>query len=216
MNEQRYGLNTAPFGTHALVAEEIGENNTVLDVGCNKGYLKELAHKSNMFYGLDANEKAVAEARKRGYSQVDVLDLNDCQHLDFEHHFDVLLFIDVLEHLFAPDQVLPFFLERFAVPGVKVIVSLPNVAHLSIRLSLLFGRFEYTEAGILDRTHFRFYTLKTARKFLQDAGLEIKKEKFSSNRFGALIKKYPFIAPVLAFNLIFICEHKLGPDTLAH
>jgi hypothetical protein len=59
----------------------------------------------------------------------------------------------------------------------QLIVSLPNVANITVRLMLLLGRFDYTERGILDRTHVRFFTRKTARRFLQENGFQIVKER---------------------------------------
>jgi hypothetical protein len=53
-----------------------------------------------------------------------------------------------------------------------VIVSVPNVAHLWVRLNLLFGRLEYMDRGILDRTHLRFFTLRSLKSFLREAGFE--------------------------------------------
>jgi hypothetical protein len=53
-----------------------------------------------------------------------------------------------------------------------VVVSLPNVAHWSVRLPLLFGRFRYAGRGILDRSHLRFYTLASIRDELAGAGFE--------------------------------------------
>jgi hypothetical protein len=61
-------------------------------------------------------------------------------------------------------------------PSGTVVVSLPNVAHLWVRLMLLFGRFEYASRGILDRTHLRFFTRKSARRFLRECGFEIVRE----------------------------------------
>jgi hypothetical protein len=55
----------------------------------------------------------------------------------------------------------------------KIVVSVPNVANITVRLALLFGRWEYTERGILDRTHFRFFTRKSARRFLEENGCKI-------------------------------------------
>jgi hypothetical protein len=49
----------------------------------------------------------------------------------------------------------------------------PNVANLWVRLNLLFGRFEYTDRGICDRTHLRFFTRKTLIALAENAGLEI-------------------------------------------
>lgn len=54
-----------------------------------------------------------------------------------------------------------------------MVVSVPNVAHLAIRLMLLFGYFEYTDRGILDRTHLRFFTLRSLRHFLAQGGMRV-------------------------------------------
>ena len=64
-------------------------------------------------------------------------------------------------------------------PEGLLIVSLPNVANIAVRLMLLFGRFEYAERGILDKTHLRFYTRKTARRLLQQNGYSILEEKLT-------------------------------------
>jgi hypothetical protein len=58
-------------------------------------------------------------------------------------------------------------------PNGRVIICLPNIAHWSIRASLLMGKFEYTSTGILDVTHLRFFTPKTARKLIEDAGYQV-------------------------------------------
>src|SRR5439155_6123933 len=85
---------------------------------------------------------------------------------------DVILFGDVLEHTRYPDRIL---LEAKALvkPGGQIIVSVPNVAHWRIRLGLLLGRFAYSDSGILDRTHLRFYTLRSARALLANAGYRV-------------------------------------------
>ncbi|HTL70394.1 MAG TPA: methionine biosynthesis protein MetW, partial [Candidatus Eisenbacteria bacterium] len=58
-------------------------------------------------------------------------------------------------------------------PGGRIIVSIPNVAHWSVRLHLLTGRFDYGDKGILDKTHVRFFTLRTARNLLRQANYKI-------------------------------------------
>lgn len=57
--------------------------------------------------------------------------------------------------------------------GSLVVLSTPNIANLAIRLSLFLGNFDYSERGILDRTHLRFFTFKSLKKMLDDADLEI-------------------------------------------
>ena len=86
--------------------------------------------------------------------------------------FDVIVYGDVLEHLTDPLRAL-VALNRSLAPDGRVIASVPNVAHLWVRLSLLTGRFDYGERGILDRTHLRFFTRRTFLALLRDAGLAV-------------------------------------------
>jgi SAM-dependent methyltransferase len=86
--------------------------------------------------------------------------------------FDVVVCADVLEHLPDPKSVLARA-RSWIVPGGRLFVSLPNVANVAVRLSLLAGRFEYADRGILDRTHLRFFTRRSARRLVEDAGFRI-------------------------------------------
>ena len=87
--------------------------------------------------------------------------------------FDVVVCADVLEHLPEPDAVLAR-IRRWMAPDGVLLVSLPNVANVAVRLALLAGRFEYAETGILDRTHLRFYTRRSARRLVENAGFRIR------------------------------------------
>jgi SAM-dependent methyltransferase len=89
-----------------------------------------------------------------------------------EGAFDVIVYGDVLEHLVDPLDVL-VELNEYLAPGGRVVISMPNVAHLWIRLSLLFGRFQYADRGLLDRTHLRFFTERSVRELVADAGLGV-------------------------------------------
>jgi SAM-dependent methyltransferase len=84
--------------------------------------------------------------------------------------YDLILLLDVLEHLTDPSATLKRLSECLT-PNGQIIVSVPNVSHLSVSIPLLFKRrFEYEDAGILDRTHMRFFVEQTAIKLLNDAG----------------------------------------------
>lgn len=200
-----YSLNNNQFGTHKIVAENIGINRDVLDVGCNGGYLKKLVP-NNVFYGIDYDEDSLVAAKKEGYQEVFKLDLNNYADFIADRKFDLIIFADVLEHLLLPEEVLIFFRQHYLKEQGRIIISLPNIANISVRGQLLFGNFNYVDNGILDRTHLHLYTLKTARNFIAAAGLKIDKERFSSNHFGRLIKILPFLSGILAYNLIFICR----------
>lgn len=79
---------------------------------------------------------------------------------------------DVLEHTVDPVAVLRQLRSAANADGVYII-SVPNVAHLSVRLLLLLGLFPPMERGILDKTHLHFYTRATAISMLRQAGLRV-------------------------------------------
>jgi len=84
----------------------------------------------------------------------------------------VIVCADVLEHLADPARILASVREWLA-PGGVLLVSVPNVANAAVRLSLLAGRFEYAEKGILDRTHLRFFTRKSGKTLIEKAGFRV-------------------------------------------
>lgn len=86
--------------------------------------------------------------------------------------FDAIVCADVLEHLRDPWATMRR-LRPLLAPGGAVLVSLPNVAHWSIRFRLLLGQFEYTDGLLRDRTHLRFFTLTSARRLFSAAGYVI-------------------------------------------
>lgn len=200
-----YILSRAKFGSHYIIAQEIGRGKTVLDVGCNKGFLSEL-NPDNTYYGIDYDEQELAVAKAR-YKKVYKLDLNEsCEAFKEEVKFDVIVFADILEHLVDPGRVLRFFLSNYLKTGGRVMISLPNVAHFTVRFRLLIGKFDYQEIGILDKTHLHFYTLKTSREFISQAGLKIDKVRFCCKYFGFITRGLPFMGPLLGYNNLFICR----------
>ena len=205
MTGNQYLLNSARFGTHHLVANLLKGKINILDIGCNDGYLRKL-YPRGKFTGIEYSATAAKMAKKNGYQSVRVGDLNNYQQFRITQKFQALVFADVLEHLIDPEKVLSYFIKQNLSRRGFVIVSLPNVAHLTIRLGLLFGNFNYTDSGILDRTHFHLYTTQTAHILLQNAGLKIISSHFSSNRFGFLFKSFPILGPLLGFNLIYLCQ----------
>ena len=83
--------------------------------------------------------------------------------------YDLILFLDVLEHLSDPTATLRNLSKHLEANG-QVIISVPNIAHLSVSVPLLLQRrFDYQDAGILDRTHLKFFVEGTAIKLLNDA-----------------------------------------------
>lgn len=161
----------SPTSSHSFILRAIGQGagRRVLDVGCADGFLAQrLAERGWEVTGLERNPDLAQRAR-RFCEQVIVADLNR-QVPAVPGLYDAIVFGDVLEHCAEPDAVFRQICRALAPEG-QVVVSAPNIAHLSVRWMLLTGRFEYADRGILDRTHLRFFTRKSLRHFLEQNGV---------------------------------------------
>jgi 2-polyprenyl-3-methyl-5-hydroxy-6-metoxy-1,4-benzoquinol methylase len=81
---------------------------------------------------------------------------------------------DVLEHLINPKHILEELFKKLEPSGI-LIISVPNIANIFVRVNLLFGRFDYTEKGILDKTHLRFFTQKSFKELISIEGAHVEK-----------------------------------------
>lgn len=157
--------------SHALMVALVGTGQRVLDAGCATGYLaRELVERGNHVSGVEYDPAAAEQAQPH----VERLVVGDLLTLDLvaefgRQAFDVVVLGDVLEHLAEPVRVLAQMRTLLA-PGGSVVISVPNVAHGSVRLSLLSGRFDYTPTGLLDDTHVRFFTRAGLHRLVRDAG----------------------------------------------
>jgi 2-polyprenyl-3-methyl-5-hydroxy-6-metoxy-1,4-benzoquinol methylase len=153
----------------------LGRPRSVLDVGCGVGQNGALLRRRGArVVGLEPDPAALERAREAldEVHQVDVTDEASVRAALGSETFDVVLFADVLEHLTDPLSALKRLSAHLADDG-HVVLSLPNVAAWTVRLGLLAGRFEYEPSGILDETHLRFFTLESARRLCEEAGLEV-------------------------------------------
>lgn len=163
-----------PNLSHTQVVELVGRDKAVLDVGCASGYLaRALQSQGCRVSGIEIDPVA-AETARDALEKLVVGDLNHVRLSDsFDAaSFDVLVFADVLEHVLEPATVLADALTLLA-PGGRVVISIPNVAHGAVRLALLQGRWEYTDTGLLDSTHVRFFTYASLMAMLDEAGLVV-------------------------------------------
>jgi 2-polyprenyl-3-methyl-5-hydroxy-6-metoxy-1,4-benzoquinol methylase len=165
-----------------------GPVERVLDVGCSLGdtglWLKEQKLAAYVA-GVDVDEKAIESARRKLDSAV-LCNVEEAE-LPFEKEsFDLILCLDVLEHLRDPWVGLRRIRE-YLKPGGVLVTSIPNVRNFRVTLPLLFlGRFEYQESGLLDRTHLRFFTYRTAVRLVRDAGFTIERVDTTGARRGSL------------------------------
>lgn len=171
---------TRPAGTNrrGLIREQIllswlEKNKKVLDIGCKEGIIGSQAKKKGcQVIGVEIDREKALKAR-RHYHQVMIGDIErEETFVSLERDFEVILCADVLEHLIHPKETL-LNLKRHVVTGGRFLISIPNIAHWSIRSQLLFGHFEYKEKGILDKTHLRFFTLQSFTHLLQEVHVKI-------------------------------------------
>ncbi|MBI5632323.1 MAG: class I SAM-dependent methyltransferase [Nitrospirae bacterium] len=175
--------------SHTRIIGLVPERSRVLDVGCSTGFLGEylIKEKKCVVDGIEYDEQAGAIASKKlnGFIRGDVEDDRLINNLNGKT-YDVIIAGDILEHLKDPSGLLRK-LSKFLSDNGKIILSLPNIAHFRIRANLLLGRFEYTEEGIMDSTHLRFFTHDTAKRLITDSGYTIVHEEHTLGpRIGAL------------------------------
>lgn len=121
-------------------------------------------------------ESRVAEMARGKVDSVLTLDAEREPLPDDMGRFDLVLCLDVLEHFRDPWRFLAMIAEERLAAGGTVIASVPNVRHAGIVLPLLLqGRWRYTDSGILDRTHLRFFTRESAIELMSSGGLHVKK-----------------------------------------
>ncbi|MFC1848233.1 class I SAM-dependent methyltransferase [Chloroflexota bacterium] len=165
-------FNPAPWGAHSRVVKLIGNNKRVLDVGCATGEVaRELKMNGCSVIGIEIDPHQAKIAQE----VCDEVIKGDIETMDLgpmSSSFNVVLMADVLEHLKDPLQTLKNASRLLSDDGFAIIV-LPNIAHLWFRLKLLAGQFDYVDKGTLDRTHLRFFTLKTVKKLITEAGCTI-------------------------------------------
>lgn len=216
--KRNYNFDPDPYNTHMLLMSEVSLGAKVLEIGTASGYLGEyMTHEKKCeVWGVEPVKALYEESLSCGYKKI----FNESAE-DFLNNtevasekFDIILLGDVLEHMAYPDVVLRG-LKKFLKPEGKVVISMPNIAHYSIRLSLLFGKWNTTDSGILDRTHLRFYTLDSALQMIGGCGLKIEKfrpssgyiERFGLNKLFRIGQRFLFFWPrLLAFQFIYVAK----------
>jgi 2-polyprenyl-3-methyl-5-hydroxy-6-metoxy-1,4-benzoquinol methylase len=170
--------NPHPHRAHEKLLGLLEGAEVVLDAGCSTGYLAEhLQARGARVFGLELDERAAEQARR--FCEAVYTGDVETMELPFEPaSFDAVVCGDLIEHLRDPQH----FLERVRPllrPRGRLVVSTPNVANWAIRLGLLFGRFRYTQRGILDRTHSHLFTRKTLIECLEAAGYRVAVSDFT-------------------------------------
>jgi 2-polyprenyl-3-methyl-5-hydroxy-6-metoxy-1,4-benzoquinol methylase len=170
--------------------------NVIMDLGCASGVLGERlieVGKAKTMYGVEMFESAAQKAAKT-YVKVHVGDA-EAMKFDYDTIFDYVTCGDILEHLKDPYTMVSN-IYKWLKPGGEIFVCLPNVRNYHVLIDLIFrGKWEYVSAGIMDRTHLRFFTRSSLQTLVRGGGFEVchhhmlvegpKKTFFNKLTFGA-------------------------------
>ncbi len=168
-----WGLNSNGKAREEIISSWIPEGSRVLDIGCSKGIMgKKALRRGCTVTGVEKNKKAAMEAKK-SYHRVLLGDIEEKKILEqLEPGYQVIICADLLEHLAAPEELLLRLRGHFDAQG-RLLISIPNVAHWSIRRELLAGNFDYQERGIMDKGHLRFFTRSSFLRLLDKTGYRV-------------------------------------------
>lgn len=197
MNKSYYNEKSIEYGiAHTrlrkimeLVGQESGRR--VLDVGCSRGYVgSKIKTLNNYVLGVDISELAVEEASK-------VLDKAIAFNLeetwpDLGDKFDLAVLPEIVEHIFDPVAVLKKVNQNLKSNGC-VIITTPNILLWTNRVKFLLGNFRYTDQGLMDFGHIRFFTYGYLKEVLKNSGFEIIQENhiIFPGKLTAILKFWP-------------------------
>ena len=162
-------------GKYRCVYDLVPSDSRVLELGCSTGYFTEhLVKKCATVVAVDCDPPSIKACQDRGIPafQFDLSSGDIDSFLADQAPFDAVIVMDVLEHLARPQDLLAR-LHRLMDRRGRLIVTGPNVAYWHTRWELMRGRWNYTEAGIMDETHLRWFTRATWRKLLEESGFDV-------------------------------------------
>ncbi len=208
-----------PESAHNILMRLVPPKTQVLELGCASGYLSGYMEQGLGCHvtGLEFDPLATAIARQR-CSEVYTVDLDATDALEAAQAsapYDVLFAAAILEHLKYADRLLQTA-RSLLKPDATLIVSLPNVAHWSIRLKLLRGQFNYEDYGVMDRTHLHLYTAQTGRELLESNGYRVEALHIAGSGLQNLLNQRaraanrpvlpPLLPNLLGYELIYVAH----------
>lgn len=179
MNKYDTPINFDTENSISLILEQIEPNSTILEFGPATGRMtKHLTMELGCsVYIVEIDKEAFKNANKYAKDGI-CADIEEYAWLERfkDIEFNYIVFADVLEHLINPKKVLTKCKELLCYGG-RIITSIPNIAHNSVIIDLLNNKFNYTETGLLDYTHLRFFTYFSIQQMFDDCNLIIEDEK---------------------------------------
>lgn len=168
-----YTLKKSRLSSHSQMLDMVGPTKQrVLDIGCGRGELGHaLIQRGHQVVGLDQHPP---EMKLDAFYETNLFE--GLPEEVVGERFDTILLADVLEHLPDPERLLRQATSLLSDNG-KILVSLPNAVHWSMRAQVAAGRFDYANKGILDRGHLRFFTRRSAERLFEQTGLKVREHR---------------------------------------
>ncbi|MBN1250746.1 MAG: methyltransferase domain-containing protein [Bacteroidales bacterium] len=187
MKEQEKIYNYSPnWAVLKLIPSNV---SNILDIGCGNGGIKEFINKSIKIDGITFSKKEY---------DLSINKLNNVYLQNLESglpdnlsKYDVIIASHIIEHIAYPQNLFND-IKKIMHNNSILIVALPNIMHYNNRLKLFFGNFNYDDTGLMDYTHLRWYTYKSAKKlFLKNDFLIAKFFVEGNLPFYRLTKYFP-------------------------
>lgn len=162
-----YGLNRPEVASFVPLSIR-----SILDIGCAQGgFLKLIKERTGAeTWGVEVVPE-IADIARTNADNILIGKIENILDSLPDDYFDCITFNDVLEHLLEPQMVLEMVKPKLSKNGI-IIASIPNVRYFyNLRDLLIYKEWEYKESGILDTTHFRFFTKKSIERMFKSANL---------------------------------------------
>lgn len=197
------------YSSHSKSLEYIKGNEKILSLGSGpielvEPFIKKGAKVSILDQYIDQNMSGNCEEAIS--MDLDSLDLNSLKTND---RFDLILALDIIEHLKSPEKLLEELSRDKRLINAKIIITTPNIAFIVIRAMLLFGQFNYGNRGILDITHTRLPTFRSLKRMLTQSGYKIEKLEGIPVPFPIVINNHLISSALIGINNLLI---KLAPS----
>ena len=161
------------FSSHSLALKAVKANDRILVFGCGSAALvAPFANKGCRLSVLDRYISLELEALSEHSAAVNLNEF-DSGDLPAAPPYNVILALDIIEHLASPESFLEHLRQTRCLQGSRLILTTPNITYLPLRLMFLCGFFNYGKRGILDRTHTRLFTFSSLRRLLRQAGFNV-------------------------------------------
>lgn len=209
--------NLGKHNINRLLIEKIPFSSFVLDIGCGAGSMGEylIKNKNCKVYGIEQRKDEFCIAKNKLTKVINANIENDetinkILEKTKKKKFDVVIASSVIEHMAYPDKFLKKIKKVIKNKGL-IIITTPNIAHWSTRMSLLKGNFDYSEYGILDNTHLHFFTIKTFKNLFKKNGFNIREilidpEGGGFPRFSIFLSR--IFPGIFAYQILIVGKNK--------